>query len=146
MIRFLLADIDMSDVQLSGSCLCGSVVYEIAGDAMQFNHCHCQRCRKATGTGHASNIIMKPATVKWLSGENLLGRYKVPEAKRFATVFCSSCGSLLPRVAPDNSIAVVPAGTLDNDPGIAPERRIFGGSRAAWSCSDDSLPTFEAYP
>ncbi|MBT8100087.1 MAG: GFA family protein [Gammaproteobacteria bacterium] len=136
----------MSDVHLSGSCLCGSVVYEIQGDAMQFNHCHCQRCRKATGTGHASNIIMKPSAVKWLSGENLLGHYKVPEAKRFATVFCSSCGSLMPRVAPDHSMAVIPAGTLDNDPGIVPERRIFAGSRAEWSCTDDALPAFEKYP
>ncbi len=136
----------MSDIQLSGSCLCGSVAYEIRGELRQFNHCHCERCRKATGTGHATNIVMIPAVVEWTAGESLLSDYKLPEAKRFATVFCSVCGSLMPRVAPDNSIAVIPAGTLDDDPGIRPERRIFQDSRSAWSCPADDLPGFDQYP
>lgn len=136
----------MSDIHLSGSCLCGSVAYEIRGELRQFNHCHCERCRKATGTGHATNIVMTPAKVEWTAGESLLTRYKVPEAKRFATVFCRECGSLLPRIAPDNSIAVIPAGTLDEDPGIRPERRIFQGSRADWSCPGDDVPAFDQYP
>ncbi|MDH3748150.1 MAG: GFA family protein [Gammaproteobacteria bacterium] len=136
----------MSNLHLSGSCLCGSIAYEISGDALHFNHCHCERCRKASGTGHATNIIMKPTSVSWTAGEDLLKRYKVPEAKRFATVFCSVCGSLMPRVAPDNSIAVIPAGTLDNDPGIRPERRIFQGSRVEWSCAANDVPSFDTYP
>lgn len=136
----------MSDLHLSGSCLCGSVAYEIRGESLQFNHCHCERCRKASGTGHATNIIMKPVSVRWTAGENLLKRYKVPEAERFATVFCSVCGSLMPRLAPDDSIAVVPAGSLDKDPGIRPERRIFQGSRVEWSCEANDLPGFDAYP
>lgn len=136
----------MSELHLKGSCLCGAVAYEIRGESMHFNHCHCERCRKATGTGHATNIIMKPGSVKWTAGEQLLRRYAVPDAKRFATVFCSVCGSLMPRVAPDNSIAVIGAGTLDEDPGIRPERRIFNGSRAPWSCPSDDVPAFDKYP
>jgi hypothetical protein len=136
----------MSEIKLSGSCLCGSVVYELSGEPLRFYHCHCQRCRKATGTGHATNIIMKPAGVRWLAGESLLRHYKVPEAARFGTNFCSHCGSPLPRVAPDMSRAVVPAGTLDVDPGIVPEARIFDGSRAAWSCDASELPRYETYP
>jgi len=136
----------MSEVQLSGSCLCGSTAYEIHGDSMLFAHCHCQRCRKASGTGHASNILLKPASVKWTAGEHLLRSYKVPDAKRFVVVFCSECGSSMPRVAPDNSIAVVPAGSLDNDPGIRPDVRIFQNSRAEWSCLGDDVPAFDKYP
>jgi hypothetical protein len=40
----------------------------------------------------------------------------------------------------------VPAGTLDNDPGIEPMARIFYDSRTEWSCSDDDLPTHAEYP
>lgn len=47
---------------LMGSCLCGSVEYEVTGEAQRFYHCHCQRCRKATGKGHASNLLMTPQT------------------------------------------------------------------------------------
>ena len=136
----------MGDVTLSGSCLCGAVNYHITGDVGQFWHCHCGRCRKATGTGHASNIIMRPETVEWPSGNGVLNYYKVPDAQRFATVFCSICGSLMPRVAPDMSIAVIPAGTLDTDPGIRPQGRIFQDSRASWSCEGSELPCFETYP
>jgi len=136
----------MSDLNLSGSCLCGSVAYEIKGTSKFFFHCHCSRCRKATGTGHASNIIMQPESVTWTAGENLLKSYKVPEAKRFMTTFCTNCGSLMPRLAPDNSIAVVPAGTLDCDPDIRPQARIMSGSRAAWSCDGSKLQDFDTYP
>lgn len=135
----------MSELTLSGSCLCGSVAYEIRGTALYFNHCHCERCRKASGTGHASNLIVELGRVDWPAGEALLARYDVPEAKRFASVFCSHCGSPLPRVSPDGRVAVVPAGSLDVDPGVRPERRIFAGSRVAWSCSDE-LPSFDTYP
>jgi hypothetical protein len=136
----------MDDLTMTGSCLCGAVSYEITGNTGQFWHCHCQRCRKATGTGHASNILMKPESVEWTSGNDRLKYYKLPGAKRFATVFCSTCGSLMPRVAQDLSIAVIPAGTLDNDPGLRPQARIFQDSRAKWSCDTTALPCHETYP
>jgi len=136
----------MSEVRLSGSCLCGSVQYEIKGDAAKFYHCHCERCRKATGTGHASNIILQDHAMTWNAGEDLLTRYKVPEAERFEVVFCSICGSNLPRVSPEAGIVVVPAGSLDTDPGILPQARIFNGSRADWSCTDPDTPCHDKYP
>lgn len=137
----------MTSFAYTGSCLCGSVSYEIRGDAKSFFHCHCKRCRKATGTGHASNIIIvNPESAKWLSGEDLLRSYRVAEAKRFRNVFCSACGSPMPRFAPDLKLAVIPAGTLDSAPPLAPTARIFCDSRAEWSCHDDSVPTFDQYP
>ena len=136
----------MSQSTLSGSCLCGSVRYEISGNPRAFYHCHCQRCRKTTGTGHASNIILKPDAAKWLSGEELLETFKVPDAKRFRTVFCSNCGSPLPRIAPDLSLAVIPAGSLDESPAIDPTARIFWESRAAWSCDASEIPVWPEYP
>ena len=51
----------MSQVTLKGSCLCGAVRYEVSGDLQRFYHCHCKRCRKSTGTGHASNLMLAQA-------------------------------------------------------------------------------------
>jgi hypothetical protein len=136
----------MSEISLSGSCLCGSVAYELSGDARHFYHCHCERCRKASGAGHASNIILRLNTRVWTAGEQLTRRYKVPEAGRFAVVFCTECGSPVPRLSPDGTVVVVPAGSLDHEPAVMPEARIFGGSRARWSCVDGELPVFDAYP
>ena len=136
----------MSSITLRGSCLCGAVRYEISGAPSGFFHCHCGRCRKSSGTGHASNIIVKPDAARWTEGEELLASYKVPEAKRFRTVFCSRCGSPMPRVAPDLSIAVVPAGSLDDEPPIRPTARIMWSSRAAWSCDTNDIPRWPEYP
>jgi hypothetical protein len=136
----------MSVMTLAGSCLCGSVAYELEGDARRFYHCHCERCRKSTGAAHASNIIMRLRSITWTAGEQLTKRYKVPEAERFAVVFCTECGSPLPRVSPDGEFVVVPAGSLEHEPGISPQARIFDGSKAAWSCSGDGIPAHETYP
>jgi hypothetical protein len=84
--------------------------------------------------------------VTWVEGEALLGRYKVPEAERFFTCFCSNCGSPLPRVVPELELVVVPAGSLDSAPPVAPQARIFWDSRADWSCAAGDLPVFAEYP
>lgn len=136
----------MAEIDVSGACLCGAVRYRAQGEVMRFYHCHCNRCRKATGTAHASNLMIKLGTVEWLEGEALLRRYKLPEAQRFGTCFCSQCGSPMPRAYPDHGLAVLPAGSLNADPGALPQARIFWDSRAAWSCEAGGLPTFSEYP
>ena len=136
----------MSQITMKGSCLCGTVTYEVAGEAKRFYHCHCSRCRKATGTGHASNLFVQPAALRWLSGEEQIRTFKVPEAKRFTNQFCGICGARLPRQPQDTDTVVIPAGSLDNEAPIAPEARIFTGSRANWSCSGDELPVHEGSP
>lgn len=136
----------MTQAILHGSCLCGAVQFEINGDPKRFYHCHCSRCRKATGTGHATNLFVQPATLTWLKGEELMKLYKVPEARRFSRQFCTVCGSPLPRQVKDTDSVIVPAGSLDNEPAIQPQARIFWDSRAGWSCSADGLPVHGEYP
>ncbi|MBI3777738.1 MAG: GFA family protein [Gammaproteobacteria bacterium] len=135
----------MTQATFSGSCLCGSVQYEISGEPQRFYHCHCQRCRKASGTGHASNLLIKPGAIKWIKGEALIKSYKVPEAKRFTNCFCSNCGGRVPRYVKETDFFVIPAGSLDSDPTIQPQARIFWDSRVSWSCGDDGLPVYSEY-
>lgn len=135
----------MTQITLSGSCLCGGARYEITGDAARFYHCHCSRCRKASGTGHATNLMVKPGTLKWLQGEALIRYFKVPEAKRFTNCFCSTCGGRLPRYVKEIDAVMIPAGSLDTEPPLRPQARIFWDSRAAWCCGDEKLPVFSEY-
>jgi hypothetical protein len=131
---------------LEGSCLCGAVTYRIVAPFKQFAHCHCQRCRKATGTAHATNLYGEPGNFKWLTGEELTVRFDLPSARSFATVFCRTCGSPLPHVTRNGRTMVVPAGSLDDEPTPSPQVRIFWGSRAGWSGSSDGLPTTVELP
>jgi hypothetical protein len=136
----------MEQSDLKGSCLCGAVTYEVSGHPKRFYHCHCSRCRKATGTGHASNLFLQPATLKWLSGEEQVRSFKVPEAKRFSNSFCAICGSRLPRQAKDSDMVMIPAGSLDDAAPIKPQARIFSASRTSWSCTSDELASYPEFP
>ncbi len=137
----------MTSVSVEGSCLCGAVSYKVTGEPVRFYHCHCQRCRKSTGTGHASNLLMTPHTgITWIKGEELLGRYKVPEAERFYNCFCIQCGSPMPRVVPELDAVLIAAGSLDSDSPISPQGRIFWDSRVEWSCEAGDIPTYAEYP
>jgi len=136
----------MTQATLKGSCLCGSVHYAVTGEVSRFYHCHCMRCRKATGTGHASNILMTGAKLIFTEGEGLLKHFRVPEAQRFSRQFCSNCGASLPRTSGSSDRVVIPAGSLDSEPPIRPQARIFWDSRADWSCNGDELPRYGEYP
>ena len=133
----------------AGRCLCGAVEYQITGEPKRFHHCHCQRCRKATGTGHASNLFVSPSLpekITWIKGENLVVRYKVPDAERFTNSFCGQCGGRMPRYVSDLDVVMIPAGSLDIEPAMAPQARIFWDSRAPWSCDAGDLPVHSEYP
>ncbi len=136
----------MTQQTLTGSCLCGALHYSVEGEPVRFYHCHCSRCRKATGTGHASNVFVAGGTLQWTGDTDSIASYKLPDAERFARTFCKTCGGPLPKEIPDMQLVLIPAGTLDTEPNIPPQAHIFQDSKTAWSCSDDVIPCFSAYP
>ncbi len=135
----------MSESSIHGSCLCGAVRYTASGEAQRFYHCHCSRCRKASGTGHASNLFLK-GTLQWDNGQELVQTFKLPEAERFTNSFCKNCGGRVPRFIEAMSMVFIPAGSLDDEPAIQPQARIFVGSRVGWSCEQGPIPAYDAYP
>ncbi len=136
----------MKDGKLSGSCLCGEVSYQFEGPIKVFQYCHCTRCQKFTGSAHASNIIIDPSQFQWLSGEHLLGRFELPDTKHFATTFCTQCGSSLPWLTKTGVSIVIPAGTLDEDPGEKPIHNLFMKNKAAWFEEVCNLTIYEELP
>jgi hypothetical protein len=136
----------MENEVLGGSCLCGAVRYRIEGPFLRFAHCHCTRCCKATGTGHATNLYAAPARFRWTSGQDSTVRFDLPTARSFATTFCRHCGSPLPHHTRSGREVVVPAGSLDQAPSLEPQARIFWGSRMPWSCADDDIPIYPELP
>jgi hypothetical protein len=131
---------------LNGSCLCGGVRYESAGPSLRVRYCHCSRCRKARAAAHATNLFVGVDGFRFTAGEAALRSYKVPDARFFTQVFCGYCGSPMPRVDRDRGFAVVPMGSLDDDPELLPECHIFVGSKASWYAIADDIPRHEEAP
>ena len=136
----------MDQSKASGSCLCKKVSYEISANLGIFQYCHCSRCRKFTGSAHAANLLVSPQHFKWIIGEEYVGRFEPAETKHFATSFCKNCGSSLPWLTKSKKAIVVPAGTLDSDPGIKPSQNVFWGSRAEWYKEASELVKHEELP
>ena len=136
----------MSPESVKGSCLCGSVSFEIKAPLSAFRYCHCTRCRKASGSAHAANIFLPQDQFSWSAGEGLIQRFDLPGAKRFTVWFCNRCGSRVPHKVRERDDYLIPAGLLDNDPVMRPENCIFWGSRAPWYVEPREMPKFAEYP
>ena len=136
----------MQAKQPQGSCLCNTVRYRITGPIVNFQYCHCSRCRKFTGSAHAANLFTRPEHLEWLTGEDSVGGYTMDAEPGFLTAFCKNCGSSLPNMSSTGRFWVVPAGTLDEDPEARPLRNIFWGSRAPWHLDSSALPRHDELP
>ncbi len=136
----------MSDDTAKGSCFCGTVEYEISDNLGIFQYCHCSRCRKFTGSGYAANLLVRPEHFRWLTGEDKVGTFTPEETKYLTTAFCKNCGSSLPWAAKGGKSMVIPAGTLDEHPGIEPNQSIFYGSKAQWHRDSTELPMHDEMP
>lgn len=128
-----------------GSCLCGGVAFVLEGDPILCRHCHCSRCRRGRSAAHASNLGVRLDGLRFTRGQDLLGSYRVPEAKFFTQAFCRVCGSKAPRVDASRDLAVVPLGAFDDDPGVRPSEHIFVASKAPWFEIADALPRHVEY-
>lgn len=133
----------MKAIAIEGSCLCGSVRYRITQQPSWAHHCHCSRCRKVRGTACATNLFVPLDAFEYTAGEDQLSSYKPPDAERFTHVFCRECGSSLPFLNTARGLAVVPMGSLDDDPQHPPDAHIFVGSKAPWHTITDSLTQHE---
>jgi hypothetical protein len=127
-----------------GSCLCGTVRYEVTGPFHAMMSCHCSMCRKHHGAAFGTYVAGPSAGFRWLSGEDSIHAYQSsPQGKRYS---CKLCGSVLPMVMAEHGLAVVPAGPLEGDLGITPQSHLFVGSKACWYTITDSLQQHEEYP
>jgi hypothetical protein len=77
--------------KLTGSCMCGSVQYEVEGDLREVIACHCRQCRKSSGHFSAATAT-RPEHLKLLSSEGLKWYRSSDTAQRG---FCGNCGSSL---------------------------------------------------
>ena len=128
----------------AGQCLCGTVRYEVDGPFATMTHCHCSMCRKHHGAPFATYVSAPLPGFRWVSGKDAITTYTTESG--FTRPFCSTCGSVTPMLLEDAAVVLIPAGNLDGELGIKPQRHIFAGSKAPWYEIADSLPQFEEYP
>jgi hypothetical protein len=131
---------------LTGGCLCGGVRFEIARAVGPFELCHCRRCRKASGSAFAAMVGVQKTDFRLIEGAGLVTTYDAPIVEKpppYRVSFCRRCGSPVPDPDPDAEWFEIPAGLLDGDPGLRPERHILVELKAPWDDLADSLPRLD---
>lgn len=128
-----------------GSCLCGTVRYEIDASLGPAVYCHCQRCRKAGGSAFASNAVVPAAAFRFVQGESAVRTFSTDQGVH--RLFCSQCGSpLISRRDNTPDIVRVRLGTLDDTITERPQAHIYVGSKAEWHTITDTLPQHQERP
>jgi hypothetical protein len=128
--------------QVTGTCLCGGVRFEVTQPFRRANHCHCSRCRKHSGAFGLTQGRVPREGFRLLTGEELIRVYRPGHG--MAKAFCSVCGSsLFGGTWPDGLEISIRFGTLDGDPGIRPQYHSQTDSAAPWDAiPDDGLPRY----
>jgi hypothetical protein len=100
-------------------------------------------CRKAHGSAFATYVACAADGFGFTSGADAVSFYE--SSPRFRRPFCSVCGAVVPG-DPAAGRVFMPAGCLDDDPGVRPAAHIFVGSKAPWHEISDELPRFDQFP
>jgi len=127
---------------IRGSCICGAIRFEIE-KVRALTHCHCTNCRKLTGASFATYAHVAKNRFRFTAGEDQIEQFEsAPGSYRNR---CKTCGCLAPGQAPYLETVSIPAGLLDDDPGVKPMLHVFTSSKAPWWDIQDGLPQHEKW-
>jgi hypothetical protein len=131
---------------IKGSCLCGGVRFEIERFVGPFEICHCTRCCKRSGAAALPMVAVLVSDFRFVAGRELVQIYDAPilySPPAYRSVFCRVCGSPVPPPNPEGESLEIPAGLLDDDPKIKPDKHIFVEFVPAWDRISDALPRYD---
>jgi len=129
----------------SGSCLCGNIKFEYFGQLGPSSYCHCDDCKKVTGSAflvsirlHAKDLkIVSENSIKSFSKKSDIGNLIIRE-------FCENCGSPLFTISPHNPDFIwVKAGCFDEFDIIKPIHQSWTDSKVEWANIPKNLKSYE---
>lgn len=117
----------MSDIK--GSCNCGSITYNVAGDIKKVVNCHCRLCRKMNGCAFSTYVIVMKNNFHLISGNLTFHQVSTNAAKHF----CSTCGTPIYNTNPKHEgLLILYFGSLDSELELKPDINIFCDSQLSW--------------
>jgi hypothetical protein len=119
-----------------GSCLCGSVRFEVACELPAPDACHCTQCRKHSGHVFASTDV--PRSALTIEGEEHVTWFHSSEKVRRG--FCATCGSSLFWDPIHRDWIGIAMGAFEKPTGTQMRIHIFVGDKGDYYDIADGLP------
>ena len=126
----------------TGSCLCGAVRFEVAGDLSGPDGCHCTQCRKFSGHYFVSTDVPR-ASVTIHGGENV-SWYRSSEKVRRG--FCKTCGASLFWDPIERDWTGIAMGAFDGATGTHIHVHVHTANKGDYYEIADGVPQFETIP
>jgi hypothetical protein len=119
-----------------GSCLCGAIRFEVAGELAPPDACHCSQCRKQSGHYWASTDIARERVT--IAGEDSVRWYQASEKVRRG--FCATCGAFLFWDPIGRTRIAIAMGAFDAPTGTRLGHHIFIADKGDYYDIADGLP------
>ena len=130
----------------SGKCLCGNVTYKCHAEPTVIFNCHCEDCRRATGSVFGTNLFV-PEDELEIFGEVSSYSHTADSGSTMTKRFCSNCGSLLfGNNSAKNNVVSIRAGTVDQLDLIKPVVNVFMDSKISSTSIDKNLKQASRMP
>ncbi len=129
--------------EYTGRCLCKAVRYSIIGDISHIYYCHCESCRRATGSAFVAWGTADKNNFQVTNGE--LSIFK--SSRGVQRGFCSRCGTTLTywHFFRDDEIDFTLA-SLDQSYDLKPQFHVWVQDKLPWVELNDNLPQFQTVP
>lgn len=131
------------NVPETGGCLCGAVRLSYHGQVGPAGYCHCEDCRRCTGSAFNISVKVELSDLEF-EGEEMAAFTKIGESGHPLTRhFCRRCGSPIMTTSPRHAgTAYVKGGVWDDPQTVNPAHQAWMSSAVGWRVVSDSLPSY----
>ncbi len=126
-----------------GHCHCEAIKYVVEGDPVRRAECHCNACRRLTGTGHNVQSFFKEEQLT-VTGEVQNYQSISDSGNTMTRSFCPNCGSrLFSRGTGRPGVVGISMGSFNDASWYKPEVILFNSERYAWDHIDPDIETHD---
>ena len=135
----------MPEMARQGGCGCGSLRYEVKGEPIFVNNCHCTQCQHQTWSTSVVNAFFETERLAIITGELVENAVTAGSGGEHLIVRCKTCGTALFSHYPGfGRLGLgLRVGTLDDAGALRPDAVIFASEVMPWVAFHEGIPRFE---
>ena len=132
----------------TGGCLCGSVRFEVEGEPISQFLCHCDDCKRQTGSPFSVCVCYESQNFYLIKDDHLVGHDMVGDSgNSLCRKFCSKCGApifTIADMAPDSTF--IKMGAFDDPSWVKPTLELYTKDRVPCGVTGFEMDSHEAMP
>jgi hypothetical protein len=137
-------DLQQMSNKITGACLCGTVRFVYSGELGAAAYCHCEDCRRCTGSAFNVSVAFQSAFFDIVSGTPKGYTKRADSGNELTRHFCPDCGSPVYTSSPRHpDLVYTKAGALDDPIVVVPAYQSWAASAVPWATIESGLPAYE---